>query len=949
MRKRFLIFLVLLSVVWGGFVTRADDGGMLAFPYEWNDETSKTDFRAMTDDSDNWGWMAAYNGYWLMASKSKWVGKVLGTRAQVALPGSGRASYSFWYNVSDSSTFTLRGYRGDETVDLAVADVEGTGRNYVYLKMEFDADGPMTLGLEATLTGGQGNCYGSVTVKEICIGYGGADMAAVSVVSPSSASLAAGNPVEVTVSYENLSSVPVDSPEFYYEIAGRRVAETYDGTVEPYAALDYTFSESYLPEGDGVVDILAGVKVEGDTDSSNDSVLKEGIVLYSPYEFPYSTEFDDFGEYGHWQFVDNNGNGYCWEFGSMEENGQNNSFLGFAASYGKYDDYAISPAISVPEGKCRLSFYYAGLGGGSHLTVSMSGKPGVDPDGVVLFDEDIPGEGWKNAFSPLEFDAPQLVYLTFHITGGQDQLLVDKIKIDRLEDLCIKGVTADVSDGFNLGSANVTVILANHGMTEQKDVRVRYGVGGLEEYVEDVVSSIASGETVSHTFPLPLDISEAGKDYELYAEIATLVGDDSYNDRIKGQVISHFANKTVPYVNDFNEDRVWDMWTLGGSGQSAWTMASLVESYSGILGYDDEYRPVRTRTLNHRAGSSELSDDWAFSECLELSAGTYDLSWFYRTERGWNDDSRRQDLHVYVGSAPDADSMEIKVSDLCGFLVAGVEWEKALAKVEIPEDGLYYIGFHNTSAAGAGLMQIDRIELLDSDDCLELPYESDFVNRQGEWYRYNPSENFAQWEAGNEGMRLFREPNTDIAGGVHTEGRLVTPALRVEPNKTVSVKVGYRFDASYPFTTLVVDKASCNHPEAFSKVTELEQTLKISEAVFTVDSDDSGILRLGFRTNSPLTESDLYEGYGYECVLSYVHVDYEQGGDVRGLEDDVETVLRLEGDVMTASSGMRIGIYSLSGVLLREGVGEVSVTGLSGIYFVRVGDEESEKWLKRAF
>lgn len=542
MNNRLLFFVTLLAILSCRFASRAADDDMLAFPYTWSDETSQTDFRAMTDESNNWGWMPSYKGYWLMTTKSNWVGKVLWTKNPVELPTEGRIAYSFWYNVSAEATLTLRGYTDSGVTELGVVDVEGTGSSYVFVRIEFDAAGPMRLGLEATLTGGNGNCYGSITIKGIGIGHGGADMAAVSILNPASTALPKGHPLHVRVAYENVSAAPVVNPEFYYEVDEERVSEKYEGTVEPGKAMEYTFLTPYVPSDNPAAVITAGVNLPGDVDLANNEVKSGDILIYSPLEFPFFTDFDDLGERDLWYIFDNDNNGYCWQFGALTENEEINSFLGYAASYGQYDDYAVSPAVYVPAGKSRLSFYYAGLNGGSHLTVSVSKNPGIDNNGTVVFDQDIPGEGWKNAYAMLDLPEDQLVYVTFHITGGNDQLLVDKIRIDRLEDLCIKGVKTDAADGFNLDKANVTVSLSNHGLSEQKDIKIRYGVGSLENYVEETVVSILPGHTVDHLFATPADLSEPGRDYVLYAEIVTPVGDDTFNDRIKGQTVTHFSN-----------------------------------------------------------------------------------------------------------------------------------------------------------------------------------------------------------------------------------------------------------------------------------------------------------------------------------------------------------------------------------------------------------------------
>ncbi len=949
-RQRLLLsVLVIVASLMSSFRAQADDS-MLPFPYTWDVSTSNTDFRSLTDDPYNWGWMPAYEGFWIMTSKNKWVGKVLASKLPFNLPESGKASYSFWYNVSDEVTFTLRGYRNEEVIDLGTIDVEGTQSTYVYTSIQFDTDGPMRLGIEATLTGGNGNCFGSAIIKGIGVMEAGADMAAVQILNPTTGCVPA-LPMTVSARYENLTSADVTNPTFYYTVTSNdgtvnRVEETYSGTVTGNGTVDYVFTTPLDPKADDIMTLACGVDINGDSNPANNEVFLENLYVYAPFEFPYFTSFDDATENSFWQFIDNNRNGYCWEIGTMNEGGYVNNFLGFASSYGTYDDYAVSPAINVPTGKSRLSFYYAGIGGGAHLSVLMGDTPDIAKMEQVIFDRDVDGSGWKNGYALLDNETESIRYFAFHLTGSQDQVLIDNISVDAGDDLCIDGVTADIKSGYNLDKAAVTVTIANHGVNPQSNIRVRYGMNSLDEYVEETFEgTVNPGETVNYTFTEKADISVPEQPYRLYGNIATVVGDDTYNDSMQGDLIRHFANRTTPYLNDFAEDDIADRWTFSSeSDNTGWFVTNSTDAYTPILGYDSEYVPTLAKVLKHRnkLSSTENSDNWAFSECLELEAGEHDLSFFFRTNRNWESDEYRQSIEVAFGAEPTADAMTIKAAELTDFIVPGVTYDKYNCHVTIPAAGRYYLGFHNVSATGSGETFIDRIRIDRRDNGKALPYKTDFAVNGNEWESYYPSAGFTQWIPDGTDMHLFRSDDSSQIGNLtHAEGILVSPKIALNGTKKVHVAFDYGFSTNDPATRLQLVAASVNHPDNFSVIAEYEA----SGVMIPVKCDfepvaADGELWIGFRTNHFVREDDQFDGEGYDVRVANVLVADAETVGITDFSADGNFVKN--GDILKSRDGATLVIYDMAGVRVAEGQ-EINVSGLKGMFILKTtsGDKNA--------
>lgn len=70
----------------------------------------------------------------------------------------------------------------------------------------------------------------------------------------------------------------------------------------------------------------------------------------------------------------------------------------------------------------------------------MGTEPSVDKMTEVLFDEDVKNNGWLNGYHVIDLDEAGLRYFAFQTTGKSDQIIIDNIKIDQAEDLCIGSV-----------------------------------------------------------------------------------------------------------------------------------------------------------------------------------------------------------------------------------------------------------------------------------------------------------------------------------------------------------------------------------------------------------------------------------------------------------------------------------------------------------------------------
>ncbi len=143
------------------------------------------------------------------------------------------------------------------------------------------------------------------------------------------------------------------------------------------------------------------------------------------------------------------------------------------------------------------------------------------------------------------------------------------------------------------------------------------------------------------------------------------------------------------------------------------------------LGWETETNTVAWRTddgFGNSAPNSILTfydmtnpkDDWFFTPAINLETGiTYALNFFVEAP-GWG--GTAEQMKVMYGNAPNAAAMTELIIDLDNMLYDSYTEQRVL--VNVPADGVYYIGFHAYSPADLDYISVDDIsleEILDYD------------------------------------------------------------------------------------------------------------------------------------------------------------------------------------------------------------------------------------------
>lgn len=535
-----------------------------------------------------------------------------------------------------------------------------------------------------------------------------------------------------------------------------------------------------------------------DADLTNDTISLE-VYAYDKPVMPFADSFENAEDNNRWVTENKSDNALNWTIGSAisnnvnwaKGNGENVAYMSSVAG-AEHNAVLHSPVISIKNaGKVRLSYYYTTRMKASeadektYLEVVLSNVAGdfsVSRKDTIT-DSNIGSyhQGYLLADIPIAGD----YQLAFVNTGMGHDIVLDDIRLDQQLDLAITGASQTATSGFNNTKNSITIYVANHGAIAQTgvDFKLTTTVGSTSsESLASYAGTIQSGDTISYTFD-DVDISTAGT----YTYAVDIVNDDDVDDFNNGwklPSIVNYANATLPYTVDFDTEEQQAQWTLEGTWQTG-NYTSSSAAYNG------------TGAISHHKTATNPNGDWAFSGCIEIPAGTYDLSFFYRTFlNGKTPKLYAQNFAVCLGKEPKAEAMTqtLYTSD-ADVLAYEKRYKKVAEKITVAEDGKYYLGVKCNSSSAYGVLYIDdiRISANDAEPQTLVSYDADFST----WYHYDPSSQFSQWTDNNNDAITASQviynagnPQTDLPG------LLVSPAFSIDENSTVTATVDYSMNVA---------------------------------------------------------------------------------------------------------------------------------------------------------
>lgn len=708
------------------------------------------------------------------------------------------------------------------------------------------------------------------------------------------------------------------------------VAVAVDGTVvlngviqsiEPGVTADWVMSadgeETGLKLAAGMHKVDVYTDLEDDADVANDTISLQ-IYSYAKPEIPFADSFENVEDTKRWTTENNSDNALCWNIGSAISNGVNwakgegeNAAYMSSVAGAEHNAVLYSPVVAIREaGKVRLSYYYttrmksADADAETYLTAMIKGvSPKLAEYSVCRTDTLTDGNvgEYRQGYLLADIPAAGDYQVSFLNTGTGHDIVLDDIRLDNMADLAVVGASQTAASGYNNTLNTVSVKVANHGAVPLAGFTLKLttktSAETSSESIAGYTETVNPGDTVNFVFD-PIDISGA----DTYVSTVEVVADgdtDSFNDRWTLHSVTSYANATLPYVADFDTDEQQGQWTFTGTWQTGkYTSAS--SAYNG------------TGAISHHKKADAAEGDWAFSGCIEIPAGTYDLSFFYRTFlNGKTPDLYAQNFGLYLGAEPAAEAMtQTLYESETDVLAFEKRYKKVDKKINVAEDGKYYLGVKCTSSSAYGVLYIDDIRIAENDGGAETltSYDADF----SEWYHYDPSAQFSQW-AEEDGAITASQVIYSV-GNPQTElpGILVSPAFNIEKDATVEATMKYSVvidnaaglsDEQKGSISVNLYVADSDSPDSFQRVLASGNDVSGGQntAVGSFVNEASGIYYFGIG----LTGSA-------NCVADQSTVTYNiYGVNISSEVSGISTAYASDGsvDVFTLN-GMNIGSFS---------------------------------------
>lgn len=896
-------------------VVNVDMPKLLDYPYTWNEETSKNDFTYGQFWGMGWGYDdQQFNAFYMSGKSTNWMGDL--ATLPINFPVDGKVTCSFDYGTSGGAvTLNASIDYGDSIETLNPIELGESTQGFSTAFFSFNSLRPAIVKLTAKL-GGEWNAYGSVYLRNFCFKDAVKDLSANKILSPSLEQMAVSdNPVPVKVRYKNMSPFDIVNPTFGYQAGDEKVEEIYYGTIKGGETVEYEFAKGFKADKVGNVDIKAWCKADGDENKDNDDV-STSVSFYEPLSFPYTTTFDNNNEL--WSAIDENNDGNVWATMPLSDN---NMVAAFANNQATAKDLFVSPAIAMPAGKSRVSFYYAGIlkSGTMTLKVYMNDVPSVD-GAELLFDKLTTNGGWLNGYHAIDMKEKGNRYFIFALEGSGDQIIIDNFKVDASEDLCIHKTTFDTKSGYNKKTAKVTISYVNHGISAQSNIGVRYYINDTNHFVDETVAdAVNPGDTIYYTFKKEADISTPDSTYQLIGQILTKVGDDTQNDMALGDAVENYRIEGIPYYYAFNDAKRNKHWTFanGNDELSKWNIEDFYFAYDG--NYD----------LKHTNYGTGKSDDWAYSECIHMPAGKYDVSMFYRGRTYFAGDEYNQSFEVKMGKECSADAMNIEIGKSVDEDIYQPAYRKMSKEIEIPEDGDYFIGFHSTGIGNNGETHIDGVSITPVTEGVSLPYQSDFANDSTEWSWYNSNAiQFTKWNV-EDGKAVVNRSEDDSYN--YFEGLLVSPKFALSAGKKVKMEIEYSIESATDTLALQLFGGTVNNP-TFMKPLAL---LPAKDSKYTYEftpAENETEYYFGFRSNTNYDDQDnYYYGPFYKITVSSVKVMYDETSGITDATDDGLNISFRNGTltITSANAISEVSLYDTTGTLLDSNSGSASTVTLS--------------------
>jgi hypothetical protein len=747
-----------------------------------------------------------------------------------------------------------------------------------------------------------------------------ADVAVVEVVTPQS-NVAAGT-YGVTVKVANVGGVTAENVAMQYQFDDQ---EAVSATIASLAAGDellFTFPTKLVVDKEpGEYTLTVTATVEGDENAENNSA-EQTIAVYAPLSLPWSETFTDDENIDRWTVVNPDNDSSYWGVTDEYTWGSCNVMLLNAFNTTVHNDWLISPAINFDEAKVRLSFYYGALSvadPASHLKVYLAKSTDVEDilaNGQLIKDVTMESASLKYFSEVVEPVETGTYYVAILGCEGVESLYVTDVRLNTNSELYVTSASLSEAKPVCDVPVTVTVHLVNSGFTDMNDVQVSYSAQAdnidcepIE--AEETIASLPANSEMDYTFVTPLSFPQ----YDTYTTVISVDHDadaDARNNTLSITSETQYV-KLLPYTMGF-ESATGEL-VLNGK----WDVAGL-SPYAG------------SNALSLIGKSTDQDNgDWAFLDKVYMPAGSYELSFFWRTFPGSTGANYHRAFSVCIGEAATADAMTTTLFNTDDALNATEFATKELVPVTIEQDGMYVIGIHCLAQKAQGRLTVDEFKLSAADEGIAVgkgaeAYEPDITEG---WYHYHPVGAISQWTATSDNSAMEVSEYSDWSGSMKAS-YLAAPALKLEAENTYQVTFGYEAAAYEASDDASAFDATANKLELFAATQDLPSSYQLLASTDGVSGEITAIVQpettanyyFAFRPNS--TSDATYR-------LNSFKVEQVEASAISNLTKDATATFTVSGNTVIPN-GQPLTIYNALGQRIATTSRPISLP--SGLYII---------------
>ncbi|HOY30414.1 MAG TPA: CARDB domain-containing protein [Bacteroidales bacterium] len=510
------------------------------------------------------------------------------------------------------------------------------------------------------------------------------------------------------IKIKNTGLGAIDTTEVYYILDnGTPVHETVYDTILPDSTYTYTFAQQLDLSATGAHTLKVYIHAIGDLIPLDDTATR---VIENGYDFnsgPYTMGFEASENYSAWSVFSENGGTYTYQipYVGYAHTGSNSARF-YNSSSNTLTDWMFSRCFTLEAGKrYQISFWYRAESASYPQTAALKFGNSATPAGMtntLLTLSGFTNTTYQQVVCQVAPSVTGVYYFGWQASSPPSIYyhFIDDINISIVPDhdgACVS-IIAPVT-GCSLTNAEpVTVRFKNTGAMPIDTTDLYYVMNNGTPVHETLYYTIQPDSAYSYTFAQTVDMSVYG-DYTFDAYIKvpgdTLPANDTVNNYLVNTGFDLSLNNYTMGFEASEDVSLWSKLDVNGDN-TTWTYP-----YSSTT-----YSRTGSNSARYNYNSSNTADDWLFSRCFPLMAGsTYKIEFWYRSQNTTDIES----MELKLGTSATPAAMTTMLVSLPSFAVT--TYQKASAQFIVPATGSYYFGWHAYSIANAYNIYIDDINI----------------------------------------------------------------------------------------------------------------------------------------------------------------------------------------------------------------------------------------------